>query len=336
MMEPILALHDLAVSFRVRHGLRHRLLKALKPTTMEIRRAETLAVVGESGSGKTTLGRAILRLIEISGGRILYQDQDLASLSTRQMRRLRPRFQMVFQDPYSSLNPGRKIQDILSDVFGKVDVPKAEHAARTAALLADVGLEKSALNRYPAAFSGGQRQRIAIARAIATKPELLVADEPTSALDVSIQAQIINLLLNLKRERQLTLLLISHDLGLVSKIADRIAVMYFGEIVEIANASSLTASPAHPYSCILQASRLRPEVHSARKTIETASRTPNADLPSLLDPQLGCPFRRRCSRALDICAAKAPRLAPIRSGRMVACHNPALPPDTESKPGELS
>jgi len=322
MSAPLLTLDGLSVRYRVRHGFGHREVAALRPTSLEVRRGETLAVVGESGSGKTTLGRAMLRLVEPSAGRILHEGADLTALSARRMRRLRPRFQMVFQDPYTSLNPRHRIGTILGDVLRHVGVPRSERAERAAALLADVGLDRDALDRFPAAFSGGQRQRIAIARALAAGPELVVADEPISALDVSIQAQIVNLLVELKRERGLTLVFISHDLDMVAAIADRIAVMYFGEVVEIGAAATLAAAPAHPYTAMLLASQPRPDVASARATIDAAGERPAADLPSQLDPPAGCPFRSRCPRALDRCATEPPALTATGRGGLAACHNP--------------
>lgn len=326
MTGPILELDRLSVSYAVRRGLGHRRIFALRQATLKVRRGETFAVVGESGSGKTTLGRAMLRLVEPSGGRILYGKTDLTSLSARGMRRLRPRLQMVFQDPYTSLNPGRRIRETLGDALGRAGVTRSGREARAAELLADVGLESDALDRLPAAFSGGQRQRIAIARALGTAPELLVADEPTSALDVSVQAQIVNLLIDLKRKRGLTLVFISHDLRMVANVADNVAVMYFGEIVEITDAATLSAAPAHPYTRMLLASRLRPETASARATIAAAGKAASADMPSQLNPPAGCPFRSRCPRAIDRCEIDPPRLAATGRGGLAACHNPSPGP----------
>lgn len=325
---PILSLRGLTVRYPVRQGLARREITALHPTDLDIRRGETLAIVGESGSGKTTLGRAMLRLVEPSDGQILHEGTDLVTLGARATRALRPRFQMVFQDPYSSLNPSHRVGTILTDVLAHAGVPKADRKARAIALLADVGLDKDALGRWPSAFSGGQRQRIAIARALASDPDLIVADEPISALDVSIQAQVVNLLMDLKRKRALTLVFISHDLGLVSAVADRTAVMYFGEIVEISDAPRLARAPAHPYSAMLLASQLQPDVASARATIRSAARTAGADLPSQLAPPVGCPFRSRCPRALARCAQETPRLLPASSGGQAACFNPLTVEET--------
>ncbi|MFQ6550351.1 ABC transporter ATP-binding protein [Aestuariibius sp. 2305UL40-4] len=326
--EPILSLRGLTVRYPVRQGLTRREITALHPTDLDIHRGETLAIVGESGSGKTTLGRAMLRLVEPSGGQILHNGTDLTALGTRQMRALRPRFQMVFQDPYSSLNPSHRIGTMLMDVLAHTGVPKPDREARATALLADVGLDKDAMHRFPSAFSGGQRQRIAIARVLASDPNLIVADEPISALDVSIQAQVVNLLMDLKRKRGLTLVFISHDLGMVSAIADRTAVMYFGEIVEIGEAAALATSPAHPYSAMLLASQPKPDVAASRATIRAAASIPAADLPSQLDPPTGCPFRSRCPRALDRCAQEAAGLTPTTQGGLTSCFNPFTEDET--------
>ncbi len=325
---PILSLRGLTVRYPVRQGLARREITALHPTDLDVRLGETLAIVGESGSGKTTLGRAMLRLAQPSGGQILHEGADLMALGAGGLRSLRPRFQMVFQDPYSSLNPSHRIRTVLFDVLAHAGLPKAEREARAISLLADVGLERDALDRLPSAFSGGQRQRIAIARALASDPDLIVADEPISALDVSIQAQVVNLLVDLKRKRGLTLVFISHDLGMVASIADRIAVMYFGEIVELAEARKLATSPAHPYSAMLLASQPKPDVASARATIRAAARLGTVDLPSQLDPPAGCPFQSRCAHALPRCGQEAPKLAADPCGGMAACFNPLTASET--------
>jgi oligopeptide/dipeptide ABC transporter ATP-binding protein len=322
MSASLLSVRGLAVRYPVRTGLRRREIAALQTTDLDVLRGETLAIVGESGSGKTTLGRAMLRLVEPSEGRVLYGDVDLLSLSQSALGKVRPRLQMVFQDPYSSLNPSRQIGNAIKDVLANVGVPRGERDARARALLSDVGLGPDALTRLPSAFSGGQRQRIAIARALATEPDLIVADEPISALDVSIQAQVVNLLLDLKRERGLTLVFISHDLGMVAAIADRIAVMYFGQIIELGPADALVANPAHPYSGMLLASQPRPDVAAARATIRAAAAIPTAELPSQIAPPQGCPFRSRCPSAIARCATDQPQLAASPHGTLAACHNP--------------
>ncbi len=326
MSGPLFSLRGLTVRYPVRQGLARREITALHPSDLDVMRGETLAVVGESGSGKTTLGRAMLRLVEPSGGSLTFDGTELTALSRRAMRAIRPRLQMVFQDPYSSLNPRRTIRSALFDVLARLGVPAPARESRAQELMAAVGLEPRALDRLPAAFSGGQRQRIAIARALAPNPDLVVADEPISALDVSIQAQVVNLLLDLKRDHGLTLVFISHDLGMVTAIADRVAVMYFGEIVELAPAARLATAPAHPYSAMLLASQPRPDVAAARATIAAAAAQPAPELPSQLDPPAGCAFRSRCPRALDRCATDAPALAPAPGGALAACHNPLPPP----------
>ncbi|MDJ1009279.1 MAG: ATP-binding cassette domain-containing protein [Paracoccaceae bacterium] len=328
MAAPILSLRGLTVRYPVRQGLSRREITALQPTDLDIHRGETLAIVGESGSGKTTLGRAMLRLVPVSGGSIVHDGKDLTALPPTALRALRPRFQMVFQDPYSSLNPSQRISTTLTSVLAHAGVPKAEHVERATALLADVGLDSDALTRFPRAFSGGQRQRIAIARALASDPDLIVADEPISALDVSIQAQVVNLLVELKAKRGLTLVFISHDLGMVSAIADRTAVMYFGEIVEIAKAGALATAPRHPYSAMLLASQPQPDVAAARATIRAAAGHAAADLPSQLDPPTGCPFQSRCPHALPRCAQEVPHLALAPRGGMTACFNPLVTDET--------
>ena len=329
MKQTILQIENLSVNYRIRHGIGHRKIVALKPTSCEIHRGEILAVVGESGSGKSTLGKAMLRLVEPSGGRIMYKQQNLMELSERQMRRLRPRFQMIFQDPYTSLNPSRPVGKILTDALSRRGGSRLQRDDCAMGLLAEVGLESDAANRLPKAFSGGQRQRIAIARALATSPDLIIADEPTSALDVSIQAQIVNLLASLKRSRGLTLVFISHDLEVVVNIADRVAVLYFGEIVELATAESLSVAPVHPYTEMLFECRLKPNLNSARSVISAVSQTPIADLPSQMNPPSGCPFRSRCLRAVEICGSVSPQLKQMANGTLVACHNPLpVPPNT--------
>ena len=321
-----MTLEGVAVRFPVAQGLRRRSVTALAPTDLAVERGETLAVVGESGSGKTTLGRAMLRLVEPAQGEIRFEGTDLAALSPRALRALRPRLQMVFQDPYASLNPRRTVRAALRDALSRGGVPRHERDARAAALMEDVGLPADALDRLPAAFSGGQRQRIAIARALATGPDLIVADEPISALDVSIQAQVVNLLTDLKDARGLTLVFISHDLGMVAAIADRVAVLYFGHLVELRGAAELARAPAHPYTAMLLAAMPRPDVAAARAAIDAAAAAPAAELPSQIEPPAGCPFRGRCPRALDACARTMPPLVPVPGvpGGAVACHNPLL------------
>lgn len=322
MNDVIMRLSQLTVRYAVAGGLRRREITALAPTNLEVRRGELLAVVGESGSGKTTLGRAMLRLIPVSGGRISFGETELTELGTGSLSKLRARMQMVFQDPYSSLNPRKTIGKTLYEVLAHVGVAKSDRRARAEKLLEQVGLEAAAYDRRPSAFSGGQRQRVAIARALATNPDLVVADEPVSALDVSVQAQVVNLLLDLKEQHGLTMVFISHDLGVVSAIADRIAVMYFGRVVEIGPANVISYSPGHPYSQMLIENVPYPDVDQARAMVSASSAAGAADLPSLLDPPTGCVFRNRCPRADALCASTEPVLTEIGPERLAACHHP--------------
>jgi oligopeptide/dipeptide ABC transporter ATP-binding protein len=329
MSAALMQVEDLTVRYGAGGGWggRGRGVLGLAPTSLEVHRGELLAIVGESGSGKTTLGRAMLRLIPAEGS-IRFDGVETMGTGHGASPRLRQRMQMVFQDPYTSLNPRKTVGRMLSEVLAKAGVARADRRARAEELLSQVGLGPDAHPRLPRAFSGGQRQRIAIARALATAPDLIVADEPVSALDVSVQAQVVNLLLDLKAERGLTMVFISHDLGLVSAIADRIAVMYFGRLVEIGPAARLSRRPAHPYTALLNDSVPPPSVAAARATLEAAARTGAVELPSLLDPPKGCPFAPRCPRATPLCHGTPPELLPHPAGGLVACHHPldASPP----------
>lgn len=325
MSAPIMSVSGLTVRFPVAGGLRKREIVGLAPTDLDVERREVLAIVGESGSGKTTLGRAMLRLIPNSGGSIEFDGTDIATQSQSMLGRMRARMQMIFQDPYTSLNPRKTVGRTLGEVLAHVGVPKAERRNRAERLLEQVGLDASAHDRWPSAFSGGQRQRVAIARALATDPDLIVADEPVSALDVSVQAQVVNLLIELKEQRGLTLVIVSHDLGFVAAIADRVAVMYFGRIVEVGFAAEVIAKPRHPYTAMLNANILHPDVDAARAMLDASAATASADLPSLLDPPSGCAFAARCRHASDICRRTEPPLLEIAPGRMAACHHPLDP-----------
>ncbi|WP_299790516.1 ABC transporter ATP-binding protein [uncultured Marivita sp.] len=321
MTGPLVQIENLTVRYPLGGGLGARGVLGLAPTNLEVQRGELLAIVGESGSGKTTLGRAMLRLIPAEGA-IHFDGTEIIGLGRRELAQMRSRMQMIFQDPYSSLNPQKTVGRTLSEVLAHVGIPRAERRARAEELLSQVGLGADAYPRLPRAFSGGQRQRIAIARALATGPDLVVADEPVSALDVSVQAQVVNLLLDLKAERGLTMVFISHDLGLVSAIADRIGVMYFGRLVEIGPAARLSRSPAHPYTALLNDSMPPPSVAAARATLEAAAQTGAVELPSLMDPPRGCPFAPRCGHASASCRETPPALHPHPAGGLVACHHP--------------
>jgi peptide/nickel transport system ATP-binding protein len=315
---PVLDIRDLAVHFPIRKGLLKRAVghvKAVDGVSLALASGETLALVGESGCGKTTLARAVLRLIEPTGGRVELVGEDLAKLSGEALRRKRAAMQIVFQDPFSSLNPRMKIGAILEEgmaaLMPDLDPPARRRRARE--LLDQVGLPEDAATRYPHEFSGGQRQRVAIARALAVNPKLLILDEPTSALDVSVQAQILNLLADLRREHALAYLFITHNLSVVSYLADRVAVMYRGRIVESGAADVLLTTPAHPYTRLLLDS-------APGRGFATASHGASVDAGALAS---GCAFAPRCPRA-DAACARTPDLTAWAGTHEVACHHPII------------
>ncbi|MGH3664553.1 MAG: ABC transporter ATP-binding protein [Egibacteraceae bacterium] len=294
-------------------------VRAVDGVSFEILRGETLGLVGESGCGKTTVGRTILRLYDPTAGRIEFEGNDIAGLSQRELRHLRRRMQMVFQDPYSSLNPRQNVGSIVAEPLRVHGLAKGRDAERQVAKLLDtVGLPSNAGNRYPHEFSGGQRQRIGLARALAVNPDLIVADEPVSALDVSIQAQVINLLEDLQSSFDLTYLFIAHDLAVVRHISDRIAVMYLGTIVEVASAEELYTQPRHPYTkALLSAVPIPDPVVEARR--ERIILT--GDLPSPANPPSGCRFHTRCPFVQPTrCADEVPVLRELSGGHTAACH----------------
>ncbi|HEX7180362.1 MAG TPA: ABC transporter ATP-binding protein [Thermoanaerobaculia bacterium] len=312
----------LSREFPVRRGLLQRtrgVVRAVDRVDLEIRRGECLALVGESGSGKTTLGRCLIRLIEPTSGRVLFDGGDLLALGSGELRRRRRRFQMIFQDPYGSLDPRQKVGSIVAEPLEiHTDLGAGERRRRVEELLAAVGLDPVLAGRYPHELSGGQRQRVGIARAIAAEPDLLVADEPVSALDVSIRAQVLELLADLRRRLGLTLLLISHDMTAVERLADRVAVMYLGRVVELAPAEELFRRPLHPYAVSLL-SAVPVAVPGRRRERIVLKGEP----PSPLAPPSGCPFHPRCPIARPRCAAEVPPLAGFREeGRQVACFYP--------------
>ena len=319
----LLRVEDLKVYFPIKSGLvfdRHvGDVKAVDGVSFEIMKGETLGLVGESGCGKTTVGRTILRLYDPTEGRILFEGDDISSLSQKQMQKLRGRMQMIFQDPYSSLNPRQSVGNLISEPLKIHGISSGDKArARAEELLEIVGLPKSATARYPHEFSGGQRQRIGLARSLALNPDLIVADEPVSALDVSIQAQMINLLEELQEEFDLTYLFIAHDLAVVRHISDRVAVMYLGKIVEVANADELYASPRHPYTMALLSAVPIPDpmVEESRERILL-----KGDLPSPANPPSGCRFHTRCPfRQPERCDTEDPELRTLADGHVAACH----------------
>ncbi len=322
--EPLLQASHVSRYFQVGGGFfsAKKVLRAVDDVSFQVMRGETLGLVGESGCGKSTLGRVVLRLIEPTGGRVAFEGQDLTLLSASELRPLRRRMQIVFQDPYSSLNPRMSIRDIVGEglLIHRMVKGRAELDERVAALLAKVGLRPEHRERYPHEFSGGQRQRIGIARALAVEPSFLVCDEPTSALDVSIQAQIVNLLLDLQETLGLSYLLISHDLKIVEFMSHRVAVMYLGKIVETGPTPQVFSRRAHPYTRALFSALPVPD--PARRTLRVLV---EGDPPSPIDPPKGCAFHPRCPRARPgRCDVDAPHLAELepRSGHRVACHFP--------------
>ena len=318
---PFLELRDVKAHFPVETGIVFRrrvgVVKAVDGVSLSLRRGEILGLVGESGCGKSTLGRAILQLVRPTAGAVVLAGRNLTELDGSALREARADFQMIFQDPYASLNPRMTVYDTLAEAIGAHrSVPPAEMPGRVASLMERVGLAPRFIRKYPHEFSGGQRQRIAIARALAVEPKLIVADEPVSALDVSIQAQIINLLARLSREMQLTLIFISHDLSVVKHISDRIAVMYLGRLVELGPAVDVFAQPAHPYTRALVSAVPVPDperaAHQQRILLQ-------GDPPSPMNPPAGCAFHPRCPHAVEACRATVPPLEPQASGRVVAC-----------------
>jgi peptide/nickel transport system ATP-binding protein len=317
--QPLLQVRGLKVHFPVRGGMLGRVrgaVKAVDGVGFDVLRGETLGLVGESGCGKSTLGRALLRLVDPTEGSIRFDGQELTGLSQRRLRPLRRRMQLVFQDPYASLNPRMTVRDILGEPFTIHGLAKGpgERAREVAALVDAMGLPREALDRYPHEFSGGQRQRIGIARAIALRPDLVVADEPISALDVSIQAQIVNLLVDLQRERGLTYVFIAHDLKIVEYVSTRVAVMYLGRIVELAPAADLYRRPRHPYTQALLSAVPEPDPSRPRTRLLVPG-----EPPSPLAPPPGCAFHPRCPHAMERCRRESPPLYPLGNGHAAAC-----------------
>jgi oligopeptide/dipeptide ABC transporter ATP-binding protein len=292
---------------------------AVDDVSFELGEGETLGLVGESGCGKTTLARSLMRLIEPTGGKICFRERDITHTSAKEMRPFRREIQMVFQDPFASLNPRKRVAQILGSPLRLHGVANADVSDRVAHLLGRVGLQQEHLNRYPHEFSGGQRQRIGIARALALEPRLIVLDEPVSALDVSVQAQIVNLLEDIQDEFGLSYLFVAHDLSVVRHVSDRIAVMYLGKLMEVSPAEELYTKPIHPYTNALLAAVPIPDPRENRRRerVVVAGEPPNP-----IDPPSGCVFHPRCPRATDICSKVEPPLATYPDGHLAACHHP--------------
>jgi oligopeptide/dipeptide ABC transporter ATP-binding protein len=319
--QDIMQIVDLVKEYPI-HGARGAVAKAVSKVSFNLKKGETFSLVGESGCGKTTLGRCLVRGIDATSGQVYFCEedggrQDFLKATGKQLKETRKGIQMIFQDPYASLNPRMTVYDIISEPLrANFDLKKSEIDARVMQMAEQTGLNLSYLNRYPHAFSGGQRQRIGIARALITRPKIIVCDEAVSALDVSIQAQIINLLKDLQQEYNITYLFISHDLSVVEHISDRIAVMYLGRIVEMAPTHELFQSPKHPYTEALLSAVPKPD-----PDIKTQRKILQGEVPNPASPPSGCHFHPRCAYATELCRQSAPELQDIGNGHAVACHH---------------
>jgi oligopeptide transport system ATP-binding protein len=319
MTEPLLKVENLKKHFPITGGILGRpvsSVKAVDGVSFTVNKGETLGIVGESGCGKSTTGRMLMRLIDPSEGKVTFEDRELTSLSNAEMRKIRREMQMVFQDPFASLNPRHTVEQILEEPLKVHGMGSAkERKKRVHELLNIVGLSSYHAKRYPHQFSGGQRQRIGIARALMTKPKLIIADEPVSALDVSIQSQVLNLMQDLQKEFGLTYIFIAHDLGVVRHISDRVGVMYLGKMVELSNSETLYETPLHPYTQALLSAVPVPDPDFKRETILL-----QGDIPSPSNPPSGCTFHTRCPHATEICKQKVPEFKEHQPGHYVACH----------------
>ncbi|MCH7323259.1 dipeptide ABC transporter ATP-binding protein [Solibacillus sp. MA9] len=319
MAKVLLKVENLKKYFPIRHGMFARHIgdvKAVDDVSFELFEGETLGIVGESGCGKSTTGRAIMRLHEPTAGSITFDDVELTALNKEAMRKARRDIQMVFQDPYASLNPRHTIEKILEEPLIVHGIGNAqERKKKVHEYLEIVGLSAYHAKRYPHQFSGGQRQRIGIARALMTNPKLIIADEPVSALDVSIQAQVLNLMQKLQDDLQLTYIFIAHDLGVVRHISDRVGVMYLGKMVELAESESLYNEPLHPYSQALLSAVPIPDPQYEREQLIL-----KGDIPSPSNPPSGCTFHTRCPKAMEHCKTVVPKLQQVKPGHSVACH----------------
>jgi peptide/nickel transport system ATP-binding protein len=320
----LLKVSDLVVEFPLGDD---RTVHAVTGISFDLKRGETLGLVGESGSGKSTTGRAVMQLPSPTSGSVSFEGRELTDLPAEELRRTRPRLQMVFQDPISSLNPRRRVRDIVGEPLKVWPGQMADPDAKVAEVLDAVGLDVSKVGeRRPHEFSGGQCQRISIARALVLDPDLLICDEPVSSLDVSVQAQILNLLKDAKERFGLTMVFITHDLAVVKNISNRVAVMYLGKLCEVGTADALYSSPAHPYTAALLESVPvpDPDVRPVEREVTTT------EIPSPIDPPSGCRFRTRCPRAADICAEQEPQIRAVRPDQYAACHFPLVEPAAAS------
>lgn len=320
MNQPLLSVKDLKTHFPVKKKLFNKgshSIKAVDGISFHVNKGETLGIVGESGCGKSTMGRSILRLIEPTGGSIMFEGREVTTLDQTNLRKLRSKMQIVFQDPYASLNPKMTVGAILGEALSTHQLGQSakERKKKVENLLLKVGLSPTHIGRYPHEFSGGQRQRIGIARAIAVNPALIIADEPVSALDVSVQAQVLNLFQDLKETLGLTYIFIAHDLSVVKHVSDRIGVMYLGKIVELSDKRQLFQKPLHPYTQALMSAvpSLDPDIKKNRIIL-------TGDVPSASNPPTGCSFHTRCRFKKNVCESVAPREIEVSSGRFVNCH----------------
>jgi peptide/nickel transport system ATP-binding protein len=320
----LLSVRSLSVEYQTARGT----VRAVDDVTFDVEPGETVALVGESGCGKSTLGKAVIRLVPAREGRIFVEDTDITTLPRRALNAIRPKVQMIFQDPYGALNPRHSVGEIIGQPLSVAGWSRADIKARVAALMDQVALPREAAQRYPHEFSGGQRQRIGIARALALRPKLIICDEPVSALDVSVRAQVINLLKDLQAATGIAYLFISHDLSVVEHVADRLLVMYLGRIVEAGTARAIWERPAHPYTRALLAAAPVADPKLARSRTRSVL---EGELPSPLDPPPGCAFNTRCPLAQPRCRTERPPLRALPGGRSVACHYDLL---TQAAPAD--
>ena len=336
MSEIIYEIEDLKTWFPVKNtklfDRQRRYVHAVDGVSLQIRNGETLGIVGESGCGKSTFGRSLVRLLEPTSGRLLYRGQDITHLNSKKMMPFRRELQIMFQDPYASLDPRMTVGNIIAEPMDHMHTcsDPIERLKRITTLMEDCGINKSFINRYPHEFSGGQRQRIGIARALSVNPRLIVCDEPVSALDVSIQSQIINLFIELRKQYELTLVFISHDLGVVEYISDRVAVMYLGKIVELAPTETLFASPMHPYTTAL----LRSIPQIGQQQLMKNEHSLEGDIPSPINPPSGCTFHTRCEFATEQCSRDVPSLCEVSPGHFVSCLRHCACRPAEEKAGD--